>query len=225
MIEEHRAGAEIHARTGWRVQNLVSRLNMGGGLGESGQLDLGIATLDLVVRDAITFGMGYVVGYARYLRGRLLRRAGRVEEAEAELSRALAEAGDDPRLRAQAHTELARIALVRDDLDEARERADLAVDLASGAPSALPHALAVCADLERRVGNVAAAERASAEAVAMLHDRPGDDPSYVWRVRIEIDPSSTEAARADLRARAQRAGPPELQRAFLALPDNARIVR
>lgn len=234
MIAEHEHTAELSMRLGERREALIAHLNIGGALTEVGLTARAIGRLDEVVADVSgRVEYAYIMAYARYLRGRALRRAQRSDEAEVELTTALAGGGDDLRVRAQAHAELAMLALDRGDLDEAKERAELAVELAATVPTSLAHAFALRAEVCAREEDVVAARVAADRALAITRaDFPiGDDPSYVWRVALDLAAAS---AREDLAAlareafeqltiRADRAGE-GVRSSFLALPDNAYIM-
>lgn len=233
MIEANDVAVELWKALGERQEWLVAELCTGGAFMELGESDLAIGKLDLAIAGADEVGLRYVASYARYLRGRTCRRCSRPDEAEIDLTRALTDARNDPRLSAQSHTELARLALDRGDLDEARERADLAIELATALTACQAYARAIRAAVYvaegDRAGAIAEIERAAAMAKA---DFPtGDDPSYVWLVYLDIAlaegrADAAEVARdalAQLEDRAVRAGDDKVRRRFLALPDNVSI--
>ena len=234
MITDHSAAARLSSLLGARNDAIVSRLNIAGAHTELGQPGAAMCILDELIEEAGLLGLGYAVSYAHYLRGRALRRSGRNDDAEVDLSNALAGGPDDVRVRAQAHTELALIALCRDDVDEARERADLAMELSSALPKTHPHALAVRAAIHLREDEPDAALVLAERAAALTHaDFPtGDDPSFVWRTYVDVAVAAGSSvvgeiareAAAQLVARAERVADPEHRRSFLAQPDNTHIV-
>ncbi len=234
MIESHVAAASLSSQLGAHNDAIVARLNVAGAHAEIGLPEAGIALLDALIDEAGVMGLGYAVCYACYLRGRALRRSRRNDEAEVDLSRALASGVDDVRVRAQAHTELALVALERNDLDEARERAELAIELSSALPKTHPHALAVRAAIHLLEGEPDTALVMAERAVKLTRrDFPtGDDPSFVWRAYLDValamgSPAAADISReaaAQLIARSERVADPEQRRTFLAQPDNVHIL-
>ncbi len=233
MMNENNSAADLWSAIGERKEWILARVCAGGADMEVGRFNEAIARFEETTENGSDLGLRYLAAYSRYLHGRTLRRCGRPDEAESALSAALADTVGDPRLAAQAHTELARIALERGDLDEARERADLAIELTTWLPSCIAHARAVRAAVylaeDDEVGALAEIERAA--VVARVDFPSGDDPSYVWLVYLKIVSALgreigdvTREARAGLMGRAMRVGDENVQRTFLALPDNVAIL-
>jgi len=201
---------------------------------ELGDLEAAERSARTAVSESRRLGLPVVMTLSGYALGALLVATGRTREACPLLEHAVAanRTSGEVRMLVLAATALAEAALADGDLARAREMVGLALDAPDGRSDAA--ALAMLARIELARGDLAAAERQAAAAVAVMPRQDGFEAgeSSVRRVAIEVLEragrldEARERAGAALARLAERAGrlPLRWRRDFLCNVENAPLL-
>lgn len=185
----------------------VARFQLGQACALAGHASRALRELERAAADKRAIGDREGLAYAQLARVQVLRDLGQIEDATESLdeARELADEIEDPRLFAQVHVELGRVALLGGRLDLATQAARRAQDMArgTGAAAELGAAYELLASVELTRSDHAEARRHAAKAVASaeLHKR---DELLIGALLILAEASAAEL-RPELLSRARSA--------------------
>jgi tetratricopeptide (TPR) repeat protein len=235
LVRHYREAVQSFERAGDVRSACVQELNLAAALCELGLDQEARARLDHGAREAEARGLQSAIALGRHLDGILLAREGRLDDAIAAQRRALEtfSAQGNARMEGGVRGHLAELFARRGKLDDALREAERSCELLASVPPARAHSLAVLALVHVARADVSAALAASEQAMTLAESggvEGGESIVYVARIEALAAASSPDAAnvreigRTRLLARADAIADPKSRQAFLASPENARLL-